>query len=248
TVTAPLYEQYSLQAVGWFSAAYLIVLLLLAWPGFGALAPSANNGFPLLHNLVPLLALYFALAGYIFGRSNAIYRRASQAIDGMEQSMATMAYYIVLMFFAAQFVNYFAWSNIGTVSAIVGAGWLGSLQLNPIILLLGIIVLSASINLLVGSASAKWALLAPVFVPMLMLLDIPPEQTQMAYRIGDSTTNIITPLMPYFGIVLAYARRYQAHLGLGHIIAMMLPYSVALLLSWSSLIALWLVFDLPLGP
>ena len=162
--------------------------------------------------------------------------------------MATMAYYIVLMFFAAQFVNYFAWSNIGTVSAIVGAGWLGSLQLNPVILLLGIILLSASINLLVGSASAKWALLAPVFVPMLMLLDIPPEQTQMAYRIGDSTTNIITPLMPYFGIVLAYARRYQAQLGLGHIIAMMLPYSVALLLSWSGLIALWLLLDLPLGP
>ena len=242
-------QQYiSLAWVGGFSAVYLAGIILLSWPGLGALAATAESRSPLLANLVPLLAIYFALAGYVFGRSNGIYRSASQAIDSMEKSIATMAYYIVLMFFAAQFVNYFAWTNIGTVTAIAGAQWLGSLQLSPIVLLLAIIALSASINLLVGSASAKWALLAPVFVPMLMLLNIPPEQTQMAYRIGDSTTNIITPLMPYFGIVLAYAQRYQAQLGLGNIIAMMLPYSLALLATWSLLIAIWIAMGLPLGP
>jgi len=241
-------QNNSLVWVGWFSAAYLAAIILLSWPGLGALATTAESRSPLLSNLVPLLAIYFALAGYVFGRSNGIYRSASQAIDSMEKSIATMAYYIVLMFFAAQFVNYFAWTNIGTVTAIAGAQWLGSLQLSPIVLLLAIIALSASINLFVGSASAKWALLAPVFVPMLMLLNIPPEQTQMAYRIGDSTTNIITPLMPYFGIVLAYAQRYQAQLGLGNIIAMMLPYSLALLATWSLLIAIWIATGLPLGP
>ncbi|MDG1662750.1 MAG: AbgT family transporter [Pseudomonadales bacterium] len=249
TLTQQLANQNnSLVWVGWFSAIYFAGIILLSWPGLGALAATAESRSPLLSNLVPLLALYFALAGYVFGRSNGIYSSASQAIDSMEKSIATMAYYIVLMFFAAQFVNYFAWTNIGTVTAIAGAQWLGSLQLGPIVLLLAIIALSASINLLVGSASAKWALLAPVFVPMLMLLNIPPEQTQMAYRIGDSTTNIITPLMPYFGIVLAYAQRYQAQLGLGNIIAMMLPYSLALLATWSLLIAIWIATGLPLGP
>ena len=241
-------QHISLAWVGGFSAVYLAGIILLSWPGLGALAATAETRSPLLANLVPLLAIYFAMAGYVFGRSNGIYRSASQAIDSMEKSIATMAYYIVLMFFAAQFVNYFAWTNIGTITAIAGAQWLGSLQLSPIVLLLAIIALSASINLLVGSASAKWALLAPVFVPMLMLLNIPPEQTQMAYRIGDSTTNIITPLMPYFGIVLAYAQRYQAQLGLGNIIAMMLPYSLALLATWSLLIAIWIATGLPLGP
>ncbi len=241
-------QHISLAWVGGFSAIYFAGIILLSWPGLGALAATAESRSPLLANLVPLLAIYFAMAGYVFGRSNGIYRSASQAIDSMEKSIATMAYYIVLMFFAAQFVNYFAWTNIGTVTAIAGAQWLGSLQLSPIVLLLAIIALSASINLLVGSASAKWALLAPVFVPMLMLLNIPPEQTQMAYRIGDSTTNIITPLMPYFGIVLAYAQRYQAQLGLGNIIAMMLPYSLALLATWSLLIAIWIATGLPLGP
>ncbi|MGB5326191.1 MAG: AbgT family transporter, partial [Pseudomonadales bacterium] len=241
-------QQQSLAAVGWFSALYALLLLTLAWPGVGALAADGKQNAALLGNIVPLLALYFGLAGYVFGRSNGVYRSGTEVVTGMEQAMSTMAYYLVLMFFAAQFVSFFSWSNIGTVLAILGAALLQDLRAFPAILLLAMIFLSAFINLFVGSASAKWALLAPVFVPMLMLLDVPPAHTQMAYRIGDSTTNIITPLMPYFGIVLAYAQRYQPQLGLGHVIALMLPYSLALLLGWSLLIFIWMGLGLPLGP
>jgi len=241
-------DSRALVHTAWFTLAFIVALLCMAIPSGGALYSSTLDNSPILKGLIPLLAGYFAVAGYIFGRSSKRYSNASQAINGMENAMSTMAYYIVLMFFAAQFVSYFSWSNIGIVTAINGANWLGNSELSPRTLLLGIIIFSALINLFVGSASAKWTLLAPVFVPMLMLLNIPPEQTQLAYRIGDSSTNIITPLMPYFGIVLAYAQKYKPQLGLGDIVAMMLPYSLTLLVSWSAMLAIWISLGLPLGP
>jgi aminobenzoyl-glutamate transport protein len=152
------------------------------------------------------------------------------------------------MFFAAQFVNYFAWSQLGIISAIMGAAVLEALNPSTALLLVCFVVFTALINLLIGSASAKWALLAPVFVPMLMLAGITPEATQVAYRVGDSTTNILTPLMPYFGVVLAFAQKYNRNIGIGTIIATMLPYSVALLICWSVLLTGWILLELPLGP
>ncbi|HEY8384942.1 MAG TPA: AbgT family transporter, partial [Porticoccaceae bacterium] len=172
----------------------------------------------------------------------------SEVVTAMESSMATMASYLVLMFFAAQFVNYFAWSQLGIITAIKGAAFIEALNPGTTVLLVCFVVFAALINLMIGSASAKWALLAPVFVPMLMLAGITPEATQVAYRVGDSTTNIITPLMPYFGVVLAFAQKYDRDIGIGTIIATMLPYSLALLLSWSVLLAAWILLGLPLGP
>ena len=162
--------------------------------------------------------------------------------------MATMAAYLVLMFFAAQFVSYFAWSNLGSIIAIQGASVLQALQVNSALLLVAFIILAAFINLFIGSASAKWALIAPVFVPMFLLSGISPEATQMAYRIGDSTTNIVTPLMPYFGVVVAFAQQYRKDIGIGTIIALMLPYSIAFLVSWSILLLIWILLGWPLGP
>jgi aminobenzoyl-glutamate transport protein len=152
------------------------------------------------------------------------------------------------MFFAAQFVSFFSWSQLGLITAIKGAEVLQQLHLPLPLLLTCFIVFSAFINLFIGSSSAKWTLLAPVFVPMFMLVGITPEATQMAYRIGDSTTNIITPLMPYFGVVLAFMLQYNKQIGAGTLIALMLPYSIALFLSWAGLFALWLSFNFPLGP
>ena len=152
------------------------------------------------------------------------------------------------MFFAAQFVNYFNWTGLGAISAINGANWLAGLALSKTSLLVGFILISASINLLIGSASAKWALMAPIFIPMLFLLGIDPESAQMAYRIGDSSTNIITPLMPYFGVVVAFMQRHDKSAGMGTLMALMLPYSVIFLLAWSLLLSLWLAAGLPLGP
>ena len=152
------------------------------------------------------------------------------------------------MFFAAQFVSWFGWSQLGTITAIKGAGALQALNPHPAILLVCFVLLAAFINLLIGSASAKWALLAPIFVPMLLLSGIAPEATQVAYRIGDSSTNIITPLMPYFGVIVAFVQKYDKKAGIGTMLATMMPYSAMFLLSWSVLLAVWVLLGLPLGP
>lgn len=243
----PLVGAAKFTAVGWFTLLYAAVIgAAILIPG-GVFYTSNETGNSVLKVLVPVLAIYFGLAGYIFGRSNGVYQSASDAIKGMEATMQTMAYYIVLMFFAAQFVNWFNWSNLGSTLAITGAAALQDSGASLNFLLVLLIIISATINLLIGSASAKWTLIAPIFVPMLMLLGVDPAHTQMAYRIGDSSSNIITPLMPYFGIVLAYAQRFDSDIGLGNIIATMLPYSVTLFLIWSALLFGWITAGLPLG-
>ena len=184
--------------------------------------------------------------GPVLAEGRAIGQRIGQ---GMEQHMAGMAGYLVLMFFAAQFVSYFSWSQLGLISAVRGAEWLQVLNPGPAVLMVGFVLFAALVNLMVGSATAKWALLAPAFIPMLMIAGISPEVTQMAYRVGDSTTNIITPLMPYFGVVVAFAQRYDRNIGIGTIIATMLPYSMFFFIFWVILFYVWVfLFGLPVGP
>lgn len=240
-----------LWAVAIWTLLFITVVVLAAVPEGAPLRDPDNPGFlgsAAMRGVVVLIAFYAAVAGWLFGRFSGRYARSAEVVDAMETTMATMAGYLVLMFFAAQFVNYFAWSNLGTLLAVAGAGWLEGLALPESLLLLVFVFMAAFINLFIGSASAKWGLLAPVFVPMLFLLGISPEATQMAFRIGDSSTNIITPLMPYFGVVVAFAQRYRPNLGLGTMMSMMLPYSVAFLASWSLLMLLWFWLGLPLGP
>ncbi|MFT5575705.1 MAG: aminobenzoyl-glutamate transport protein [Bermanella sp.] len=244
-------ESAQLRGVLIYSLIFLGLLLYWTVPSAGILRNPETGGLlqsPLLSGIVTLIAVYAAGAGIVFGYSNGRYRKADHWIAGMEHSMQTMASYLVLMFFAAQFVNYFAWSGLGAVLAVKGADLLTSLDLPGTGLLLGFILICAFINLLIGSASAKWALLAPVFVPMFYLLGVSPEATQLAYRIGDSSTNIITPLMPYFGVVVAFAQRYDKNLGVGTLMAMMLPYSLLFLIGWSIMLLLWMVSGLPIGP
>jgi aminobenzoyl-glutamate transport protein len=244
-------EKRGLIAVAIFTLLFVGLLLWALVPETGILRDPKNQSVlssPFIKGIVTIVALYAALAGILFGKVSGNYQRSSEFVQGMEQHIATMAGYLVLMFFAAQFVSYFAWSNLGSIIAIKGAGLLSTLDLHIGILLLVFIVMTGLINLFVGSALAKWALIAPIFVPMLMLSGITPEATQMAYRIGDSTTNIITPLMPYYGVVIAFAQRYDKNVGIGTLIALMLPYSIAFLLSWSALLMLWVLCDWPLGP
>jgi aminobenzoyl-glutamate transport protein len=153
----------------------------------------------------------------------------------------------VLAFFAALFIAAFARSNIGALLALKGAAGLQAMAMPPTVTIVGIIFLSGFVNLLIGSASAKWALLAPIFVPMLMQLGISPDLTQAAYRIGDSTTNIITPLMPYFPLVVVYAQRYVKGTGIGTLVSMMLPFSVVFLISWSLFLVAYWWLGIPLG-
>lgn len=243
-------EGRGLIAVLLFTAAFGAFLAWGLLPANGFLR-GENGGVlqsPFMAGIVTLVSVYAAIAGILFGKLSGRYRHWGEFVDGMEQHMATMAGYLVLMFFAAQFVNYFAWSNLGTIVAIRGAELLQELALPLTVTLLLMVLLTAFVNLFIGSASAKWALLAPVFVPMLLLAGLSPEATQVAYRIGDSSTNIITPLMPYFGVVVAFAQRYQKDIGVGSLIAMMLPYSITFLIVWSALLAVWVLLGLPLGP
>jgi len=176
-------------------------------------------------------------------------RKEKDLIDAMAGSMSSMGLYIVLVFFAAQFVQYFNYSRLGTILAVLGAEGLRAIQLDNPAVFLPFILACAAINLVVGSASAKWALIAPIFVPMLMSIGYSPELVQCAYRIGDSCTNIITPMMSYFGLILAFAARYNKNLGLGTLIASMLPYSLLFLASWTVFFYLWVfVADIPIGP
>ena len=243
-------EKRALKIVGLYSI-FFIALLLLALVPYNGWLRGADGSIlrsPFMSSIVVIISLYAGIAGIIYGKVSGHFTSDNNFIDGMEASMATMASYLVLMFFAAQFVSYFNWSQLGLISAIKGSEILQLLQLNSALLLVGFVFFAALVNLLIGSASAKWALMAPIFVPMFMLSGISPEAAQVAYRIGDSSTNIITPLMPYFGVVVAYVQKYDKNAGMGTMLAMMLPYSMAFLLFWSLLLAGWILLGLPLGP
>jgi aminobenzoyl-glutamate transport protein len=165
----------------------------------------------------------------------------------MSQAMNSMAYYLVIMFFIAQFVYAFGTSNLGTLLALEGAELLRQWALPASLTIVGIILLTGFVNIFIGSASGKWGMLAPIFVPMLMSLGISPDLTQAAYRVGDSSTNIITPLMPYFPLVVVYCQRYVKNTGIGTLAAMMLPYSIVFLVAWTAFLLIYYALGVPLG-
>ncbi|MDO6437183.1 AbgT family transporter [Cyclobacterium sp. 1_MG-2023] len=202
---------------------------------------------PLMRSIVPLIFLVFWIPGIIFGFLSKSYTSSADVIGSMSKSMGNMSHYIVMAFFCALFIDSFSQSNIGAMTALKGAAFLQSLQLPSQITVIGIIFLSAFVNLLVGSASAKWALISPVFVPMLMQLGISPDLTQAAYRIGDSVSNIITPLLPYFPLVVIYCQKYVKKTGIGTLVSIMLPYSIYLMVIWTVFLLIYWTLGIPLG-
>lgn len=233
------------------------VLVAWAWPADSALRDSegklASRDAPLMKAIVPWIFILFLVPGVVFGYVSGRFKSHRDVIAGMSRTMATMGYYLVLVFFAALFLAAFRDSQMGALVALKGAGWLKSLGAGQSTTIVGIILLSTLVNLLIGSASAKWGLLAPIFVPMLMLLKtsdqpgISPEFTQAAYRVGDSCTNIITPMMPYFPLVVVFCQRYVRSTGIGTLVSMMLPYSVTFLVIWTSYLLIYWWLGLPLG-
>jgi aminobenzoyl-glutamate transport protein len=203
---------------------------------------------PFLSGIVAFIFLGGALMGIAYGRGAGTLRSDADVMRAMGKSMETMGQYLVLVFFAAQFVAWFNWTNLGLIVAVEGAQFLKASGLGPIPLMVAFVLLSATINLSMGSASAKWAIMAPVFVPMFMLLGYTPELTQTAYRVGDSVTNIVSPMMSYFALIIAFVQRYQPSAGLGTLVATMVPYSAAFLVSWLGLLLVWMVFGWPVGP
>ena len=201
---------------------------------------------PFLDGIVFFVALGFFIPGVVYGKVTGTMSTGKEIAEGMTNAMRSMAYFIALAFVAAQFTAYLSWSNLGTILAINGANLLENLGIGGFFLLLLFILLTIALNLIVSSA-AKWAILAPVFVPMLMLSGFSPATAQVAFRIGDSATNIITPTMSYLPIILGFARKYDKQIDIGKLIMLMLPYAIAFLLGWLVLLVVWYVFDLPLG-
>ena len=206
-----------------------------------------SGAAPLMRSIVPLIFILFLLPGVVYGVMSGSVKSSRDMIEGMTKAMTGMGYYLVIMFFIAQFIYAFGQSNIGVLMALEGAAALKAMAMPAAITITGIIILTGFINLFVGSASAKWALLAPIFVPMLMTLGISPDLAQAAYRVGDSSTNIITPLMPYFPLVVVFCQRYVKSTGIGTVTAMMLPYSVTFLVVWTIFLLLYWMIGLPLG-
>jgi aminobenzoyl-glutamate transport protein len=203
---------------------------------------------PLIKGVVAMLLITAGATGLAYGFSTGKFKNDSDVMDGMALSMKTLATYLVLVFFAAQFVAYFKWSNLGIILAVKGAGLLMSMDIGLIPLMILFILLSAAINMLMGSASAKWAILAPIFIPMFMIMGYSPELSQVVYRIGDSVTNVISPMMSFFALIIAFVQKYDPKAGIGTIIAAMVPYSIAFLLIWIVLLIAWLLLGIPLGP
>ena len=245
-------ERRGLKRAGWAILGVVAIWVFLCiGPGTPLIdesAPPESRLNPLFQSLVAGFCVIFLAAGWAYGAAAGTVRNHRDLIEMMKGAMGDMAYYLVLSFAAAHFVAMFNWSNLGLIFAIQGAAVLEASNLPDTLLMASIILFGALLNLFIGSASAKWALLAPVLVPMLMLVGISPEMTTAAYRVGDSATNIITPLMPYLPLVLVFAQRWQKDFGLGSLVATMLPYSVFLLLSGLILTILWVFLGLPLGP
>jgi aminobenzoyl-glutamate transport protein len=205
---------------------------------------------PFLNDIIIAILLIFFIPGIAYGITVGTIRSDKDVAKHLGKSMSGMGSYIVLVFFAAQFVYFFNYSNLGIIFAIKGAHTLQSVGLTGITLIVAFVLLSAFINMFMGSSSAKWAIMAPVFIPMLMLIDPPyhPGLTQAAFRIGDSVTNLITPMMSYFALIVTFAQKYDEKYGVGTIISTMLPYTVMLTIGWIALLVIWMLIGIPLGP
>lgn len=229
---------------------FLILIGVTLLPNGILRNPETNEilNSPFMDSIVVIIALLFLIPGIAYGLGAKTIKNDKDVINLMSKSMSTMGGYIVLVFFAAQFVQYFSYTNIGIVIAVNGANLLKNIGFTGIPLIILFIILTAFINLFMGSASAKWAIMAPIFIPMLMNLGTSPALVQMAYRIGDSTTNIISPLMSYFALIVAFAEKYDKKSGVGTLITTMLPYSIAFLIGWTILLIIWIILNIPLGP
>lgn len=229
----------------------VVVMVVTSWPADSAWRDAEGSlttgAAPIMRSIVSLIFLMFVIPGIVYGIAAKTIKSSKDVIDGMTKAMHSMAYYLVIMFFISQFVYAFGQSNLGVLLALEGAAGLQALALPAAVTLIGIVLLTAFINLFVGSATGKWGLLAPIFVPMLMALGISPDLTQAAYRVGDSSTNIITPLMPYFPLVVVYCQRYVTNTGIGTLTAMMLPYSISFLVAWTIFLVIYFLLGIPLG-
>jgi aminobenzoyl-glutamate transport protein len=238
-----------------FAFIALIVLVgLILWgtvPADGFLRDAKSGDLlksPLLSGIVAIIFTAGIVLGLAYGWGARTIKNSNDLTGAMENQMKTMATYIVLAFFAAQFIALFNWSNLGVIVAVNGAEFLKNMEVGGVTLIISFIVATMILDLLIGSAAAKWALVAPIFVPMMMILGYSPEMTQATYRIGDSVINIVSPLMSYFPLIVAFAQKYDPKAGIGTLMALMMPFSITFFVGWTLFLIVWFYFGLPLGP
>ena len=243
-------EKKGLLWAGLVSLALTVLVLAGTLPDNGFLRIEGESVLrsPVIKGVIALLFIFSAAAGIAYGIAAGKFKNDNDVVKGMSGAIKTLAAYIVLVFFAAQFVAYFKWSHLGEILAINGAIFLKSINIHPIPLLLLFIVLAGTINMAMGSASAKWAIMAPVFIPLFMELGYSPELSQVVYRIGDSVTNLISPMMSFFALIIAFFQKYDEKASIGTIISTMLPYTMIFMIAWSILLVIWFYAGLPLGP
>lgn len=245
-------ESLGLKYAGISVLIFLIILGFLTIPANAILRNPETGSLidksAFMAGLVPIIAIGFFIPGVAYGIGAKTVKNEGDVAKFMSDSMSTMGGFLALAFVSAQFVSYFNHSKLGTILAVKGADFLEGAGIKGVGLFIGFIFVSAFINLFIGSASAKWSIMAPVFVPMFMRLGYSPELTQLAYRVGDSSTNIITPLMTYFALIIAFAKKYDDDVKIGTLISTMLPYSLLFLFGWTLLFIVWFIFKLPIGP
>lgn len=248
-------QKKGLKVAGIAFLVYLAVVLLLSLPIFGETAILAGSDgtitasdAPFTKGIVFTVTLALMIPGIAYGVAIGKYKNDKDVWADISQGFSEMGNYIFMCFFISIFTNFFSVSNLGTVLAITGANGLQSIGFEGIPLMIGLIIVACFVNLFIGSASAKWAILAPVFVPMMMLMGYDPAITQAVYRIGDSITNPLSPLFTYMPVILGYARKYDHKAGLGSVIANMIPFSVTFAIVWIIQVIVWVSLNLPLGP
>lgn len=253
----PVMDALTKQEKKAFNAATLAMVLCLVGLYFWA-APASSAwrdadgeitslAAPLMRSIVPLIFVIFLVPGVVYGLMSGVFRSSKDIVASMSKSMSSMSYYIVMAFFCALFIDAFGKSNIGALLALKGASALQALALAPQVTIVGIVVITALLNLFIGSASAKWALVAPIMVPMLMQLGISPDLTQAAYRVGDSISNVITPLMPYFPLIVVYCQKYVKSTGIGTLVSIMMPYTIVFGIAWTIFLLVYWMLGIPLG-
>jgi len=237
----------------WVVMITIVVLLMIAaglLPDNGILRGPDNTLFtsPVLKGFIGVLFVVAAILGIVYGSITGRFKNDADVVKGMVDNFKTLVPFLVLVFFAAQFVAFFKWSNLGLIIAIKGSEVLQSMDMGLIPIVIMFVILSGFINMFMGSASAKWAILGPVFVPMFMLLGYSPELSQVVYRIGDSVTNMISPMMSFFALIIVYYEKYDKNAGIGTLMSTMIPFSLVFFISWTLLLIGWILLDLPLGP
>jgi len=243
-------ERKGMGRAGWVFLGWFAIFAIGLIPENGILR--GNDGSilqsPIIKGFISILFLMTASAGAVYGYTVGKFKKGGDVINGMSDSFKSLVAFLVLVFFAAQFVAWFKWSNLGLLLAINGASLLQNADIGLIPLVIIFVIFSAFLNFFMGSASAKWAIIGPVFIPIFMLLGYSPELSQAVFRIGDSITNVISPMMSFFALIIVYFQKYDKKAGLGTIVATMMPFTIAFFIVWVALLIGWILLGLPLGP